>query len=376
MANKKHLDLLQQGYKEWNIWRERHWKVLIDLSCADLIGANLMNADLNRADLSGANLIGANLIGADLSGADLRKADLSSAKLIGADLEDADLSDTNLIGADLNDANLRQASFIGADLSDADFRSAKLNGANFRNADFSRANLSSTNLYNANFNRVTVGWTQFGALDLRTVKGLETIRHIGPSYISTSTLEKSHGDIPDIFLRNAGLNNALIAYTRSLIGRSIEYYTCFISYSSKDQCLAERLYTDLQSSGVRCWFAPENLKGGDKFADRIEASILAYDKFLILLSNHSIVSSWVENEVRAAFEKEERFQLEQQLERTVLFPIKLDNAIEQATPQWAAQLRRQRHMLDFTGWKNENDYLKAFGRLLCDLKADATTELC
>ena len=37
----------------------------------------------------------------------------------------------------------------------------------------------------------------------------------------------------------------------------IEFYSCFISYSSKDEEFAKRLHADLQSNGVRCWFAPE-----------------------------------------------------------------------------------------------------------------------
>jgi TIR domain len=112
------------------------------------------------------------------------------------------------------------------------------------------------------------------------------------------------------------------------------------------------------------------LKGGEKFADHIETSIRVYDKLLVLVSLHSIASTWVENEVRAALEKEERFKQEQGLDKTMLFPIKLDSTIEQARPQWAAQLRRQRHILDFTGWKNHDTYQTAFQRLLNDLKAE------
>jgi hypothetical protein len=36
----------------------------------------------------------------------------------------------------------------------------------------------------------------------------------------------------------------------------IQFYSCFISYNSKDQKFAQRLHDDLQNSGVRFWFAP------------------------------------------------------------------------------------------------------------------------
>jgi hypothetical protein len=58
----------------------------------------------------------------------------------------------------------------------------------------------------------------------------------------------------------------------SLIGKAFEFYSCFISYSTKDHDFAERIYADLQSKGVRCWFAPEDLKIGDRFRQRIDES--------------------------------------------------------------------------------------------------------
>jgi hypothetical protein len=60
----------------------------IDLSEANLYGADLSEADLRGADLSKANLSEADLRGADLRGADLRGANLSEANLRGADLRE------------------------------------------------------------------------------------------------------------------------------------------------------------------------------------------------------------------------------------------------------------------------------------------------
>jgi hypothetical protein len=57
---------------------------------------------------------------------------------------------------------------------------------------------------------------------LHQIKGLETIHHIGPSGISTSTLERSEGDIPEVFLRGAGLSDSFITYARSLVQRPIQ----------------------------------------------------------------------------------------------------------------------------------------------------------
>ena len=78
---------------------------------------------------------------------------------------------------------------------------------------------------------------------------------------------------------------------------TMEYYSCFISYSHKDEAFAKKLHADLQQEGVQCWYAPEDLKIGDKFRHTFDASVLAHHKLLLILSEHSITSDWVEQEV-------------------------------------------------------------------------------
>ena len=116
---------------------------------------------------------------------------------------------------------------------------------------------------------------------------------------------------------------------------------------------------------MRCWFAPEDLKIGEHFRKRIDESIRVHDKLLIILSSNSIESDWVATEVEGAFEREHR-----EKGRVVLFPIRLDDAIMQANQAWAADIRRRRHIGDFSDWRNHDSYKKAFSRLLRDLKAE------
>jgi hypothetical protein len=160
-------------------------------------------------------------------------------------------------------------------------------------------------------------------------------------------------NIPDTF----------ITYIASLACEAIQYYSCFISYSSKDEAFAQSLHADLQENKVRCWFAPEDMKIGDKVRLRIDESIRMYDKLLVVLSEHSINSSWVEDEVETAFEEESKRK------KTVLFPIRLDDMVMEAEQAWAAKIRRTRHIGDFSHWKDHDSYHQAFDRLLRDLKA-------
>ena len=373
MANQEQLDILKQGVQVWNQWRREHLDIrpnlsYADLSTADLIGANLSDSDLRRVNLRRAKLITANLVNASLSDAKLSYADLRRADLSGADLSNADL-----IGANFSDANLSYADLIGANLSGADLRRANLIGADLGNANLStadlstatlnNANLSDANLSNANLKEAIVGYTSFGDVDLSVVKNLETVKHLGPSTIGIDTIYRSQGKIPEAFLNGAGVPDSFLEYMRSLVGKPIDYYSCFISYSSKDQAFAERLYADLQSKDVRCWYAPEDMDIGDKIRPRIEESIRLYDKLLLVLSEHSIASNWVAYEVERALNKEP------QGKPNVLYPIRVDDAVMETKADWVDDIKSTRHIGDFTHWKSHDDYQKAFNRLLRALKA-------
>src|SRR5262249_24643071 len=143
----------------------------------------------------------------------------------------------------------------------------------------------------------------------------------------------------------------------------IQFYSCFISYASRDEAFTKRLHADLQNKGVRCWFAPEDIKIGDRIRDTIDQQIRLRQKLLVILSSASIASPWVEDEVEAALE-EERTSPER---RTVLTPIKIDNAVEDTNQAWVRTIKRSRHIGDFTHWEDNDAYQEALARLLRDL---------
>jgi len=309
MANKKHLAILGKGVAAWNEWREQHPDIITpDLSGANLFGADLSGADLSGAVLSRADLIGAKLIGANLSVADLADADLVDADLSGANLSPANLHEANLGGAKLSEAvlseavlseavlseaNLRGADLRGATLRWADLRNAGITGADLRRADLTGAHLRAANLDGALLSEAILFLTVLADVDLSTAKGLDTVGHEGPSTIGVDTIYRSQGKIPEVFLRGAGLPDEFIAYIGSLVGRPIQFYSCFISYAGEDQEFADRLYEGLQSKGVRCWFAPHDIQSGRKIHEQIDEAIRLHDKLLLILSEHSMNSEWV-----------------------------------------------------------------------------------
>jgi hypothetical protein len=335
MANPEHLKILKQGAKAWNEWRSEHRDIHPDLISADLMGAKLRGVDLSVANLTFAKL----------GGADLSLADFNSAQLIFAELS----------------ANLSHAHFDYTDLYHADLSNANLNHAYLFDINLSRANLSG-----ADFTDVRLAQATFADNDLSEVKGLETVIYVAPCSIGVDTLYKSAGKIPEAFLRGCGVPEPFIVQIPALIAsmQPIQFYSCFISYSSKDHPFAERLHADLQSKGVRCWFAPEDLKIGAEIRIGIDESIRVHDKLLLVLSDTSVKSQWVQQEVETALAKE------REQGRTVLFPIRLDDTVMQVSTGWPAYLKNTRNIGDFTRWKDHDSYQKAFERLLHDLKAE------
>jgi uncharacterized protein YjbI with pentapeptide repeats len=359
LTNPEHLQILKQGVKVWNAWREQNEKIRPDLREVHLIGAILYAVDLHRVDFSRAHLAQASLQGANLIGAHLGEADLGRAYLYGAQLYGAHLGWTYLYEAFLHRADLRKANLGLADLTGAFLQGANLTGADLREANLTRADLTGADL-----SEVQLDETVFANTDLTAVRDLETCNHRGPSILDHRTLARS-GSLPLAFLRGCGLPDALIEYLPSLLNEPVQFYSCFISYASKDRAIAERLHADLQNKGVRCWFAPKDMKIGDRLRPRIDETIRIYDKLLLVLSKTSVVSQWVEQEVETALARE------RQQGTTILFPVRIDNTVMTLETGWPALVKNTRNIGDFRRWKTHAEYQKAFDRLLRDLKAES-----
>jgi len=433
MADEEHLAILKQGVMAWNEWRRENPETEPDLSDADLGVSDLRNGDfnktnfsrailidtdfrgtilrntnftgadftyanfdntnLNEAILSGAKLHYGNFNGANFEGADLRDIDLRGAKLESAKMRKAMIGSANFGAADLVKADMRHADghqsiFVGANLSYADLSHADLYSANFEDADLSDANLSNTSLLcanlsdadldNSNFSNTKVGSTTFANNDLRSVKHLDIIKHVSPSYISIDTLRNSAGKGLDAFLRGCGLSDWEIEsaklYNPNLsneevndiqyrihdlrVSRAFQINPLFISYSHNDSVFVDILETYLTKQGIRFWRDVRHAKAG-RLEKQIDQAIRLNDVVLLVLSEHSTNSDWVEHEVRKAREKEK------QTGKDALCPVALDDSWK--TCRWPERLREQimeYNILDFSNWQDEACFQKMIGKLL------------
>lgn len=349
--NPEHMEIARLGKEVIEAWRKAHPYDHLDLSWANLSnGFDLAGANLGGCDLHGANFGGINLTRARLRGAYLSWANLSGSCLRGSDLHQA-----NLVGANLTRADLRESNLFLAVLNTTILDHAQLAGATF-------------------------GQTMVSNCDLSLVMGLELVNHIAPSSIGLDTMARSRGNIPKSFMRDAGIPEAAIAYLPSMFAEPIQFYTCFISYSSRDQALADRLYTDLRAKDVRCWYYPVDAAWGRRVREDIEGAIGIFDKLIVICSESSLTSPAVLEEVERALHKENTLAREnahrmqqattndeqpQLKDQDVLFPIRIDNYI---FDRWQHQLKSNvitRNIGDFVGWEDDaQKYTDSLHRLI------------
>lgn len=327
-------DILCRGADEWNKWREQNPGVAVRLATAQLHGCNLDGVNLNNADLHRANLGAASLRNSYFASADLSKANLNGADLFVSDLR----------GANLTEAYLMSTKFIHTELDDAIFVAAIMVGTVFADVDVSR------------------------------VSGLDDIGILGPCFIDLETIYRSGGNIPESFLRGCGVPETFITQMHSLVGADdgIQFYSCFISYSGKDEDFAKRLHEKMRDAHLRVWFAPEDVEGGKKLHEQIETAIRVYDKLLVVLSKASLQSEWVMDELRKGF------KAERDSGKRKLFPVRLTDY--ETLQRWEcrdsvsgrdlAEEVRQYFIPDFSNWKDHDQFEVAFSRLLKDLRAE------
>ena len=161
--------------------------------------------------------------------------------------------------------------------------------------------------------------TEFGAIDLSEAKGLDQVRHeLLPASASTRFINPEAKSLRDS-CAGAAFQRISSRICTSLVNaeEGIQFYSCFISYSSKDEEFARRLHGRMREAHLRVWFAPEDIQGGKKLHEQIETAIRVYDKLLIVLSEASLQSEWVMEELRKAF------KAERQTGKRKLFPVRL-----------------------------------------------------
>ena len=83
---------------------------------------------------------------------------------------------------------------------------------------------------------------------------------------------------------------------------------------------------------------------------------------MLVFSENSLKSGWVEDEVNRAFEEERRRN------HKILLPIMVDDSVMNASQPWAIKIRVQYNIGDFRKWRTDDDYDRSFLRLMSNIR--------
>jgi len=256
-------------------------------------------------------------------------------------------------------------------LSGANFKRAELIGADLRKADLRRADLS----------HAILGNTIIAQIDLSQTHGLESVEHLAPSIIAADAIKLSKGEISEVFLRGCGLgdweiesaklykpglsNQEIININYKIFdlraSQSIQISPLFISYSHADTPFVEKLEPCLVKKGIRFWRDVHDATAG-RLETQIDHAMRQNPTVILILSENSTRSDWVEHEARLARELEKEFG------RDVLCPIALDDSWKSA--KWPARLMEQimeYNILNYSKWNEDKAFEQVFNKMTSGL---------
>src|SRR4051794_30794378 len=102
--------------------------------------------------------------------------------------------------------------------------------------------------------------------------------------------------------------------------------TLFLSHSSIDKPFVTRLAFDLTERNFPVWFDMWQLEVGDDMRERIYADLRKMGSFIVVISEHSVKSDWVKDELGRWLQfEDESGCVPNPSRRPLLLPIRVDH---------------------------------------------------
>ena len=163
-------------------------------------------------------------------------------------------------------------------------------------------------------------------------------------------------------LSNEEINKILYRIYDLRATQALQISPLFISYSHGDMKFVDKMGDCLVEKGIRYWRDIHDLKAG-RIEKQIDRAISQNRTVLLVLSEHSLKSDWVEHEARTAR------SLEMDLNRDILCPVALDDGWK--TSPWPKRVMEQimeYNILDFSEWQEDRKFDVMFRKLIDGLE--------
>ncbi|WP_298499608.1 toll/interleukin-1 receptor domain-containing protein [uncultured Methanobrevibacter sp.] len=131
----------------------------------------------------------------------------------------------------------------------------------------------------------------------------------------------------------------------------------FISYSTKDDDIANKACYALEQNGLTCWIAPRNISSGKNYIDEIANAIKTTKIVVLIFSKDSQASKYVNNEINMAFTRNKP-----------IITFNIDNTMPEGYMEYYLKVSQW-----LMAHPKPEDHLKKLvedAREICDMKSD------
>lgn len=111
----------------------------------------------------------------------------------------------------------------------------------------------------------------------------------------------------------------------------------FISFSSKDRAIADRILLNLERVGIRCWISSRDIKAGEDYQDSIISALESSKLVLLVFSSNANESSEVKKELANA-----------SAQGLPIIPLRIENVLAKGGMKY--QLMSRQHLDLFPNW--------------------------
>lgn len=305
MAKPEHLEAAKRNWEAARKEFAEAWR----RDCAanqwfDLSGVDLAADGLSRTFHGGMGFCWVDFTGAKMRGVKLSKSELWENNFTNADLQEAVFAGSELCYSDFDGANLRGVDFSGADLGGVGFNGADLTGADLTHACMAEANLvgailDGVKMEGAYLSKATFGFTIVAGADLTAAEGLQTVQHLGPSFLAEDVMRRAMERAPKVFLVGCGVAEEW-EYIRGPLRRGL-YTLC------GDRKWEKQLVRAFRVRGIPAWARPGTAWEAAEWP-RAETSISRAGAVVLVIGERLLANRLILEQVEAALQAEEEMR--------------------------------------------------------------------